>query len=176
MLQGIVSYGRQCSLLLFICESNRAQPPTHINDVSKAKQRVGPSSDRCLLSQWLSRVTYINACHTVLNRNRFYFICHIERLRRFIIYIVYIVYMVQQLCERSEDSELNETFFSVKVDEICNKFKQVSDNLKQYLTTQLISEFQIHCVNGSSPIKTFSRSNSRNSVPEWHIGNDVGRF
>ena len=38
--------------------------------------------------------------------------------------------MMQQLCERSEDFELNETFFCVKLDEIRNKFKQVSDNLK----------------------------------------------
>ena len=37
--------------------------------------------------------------------------------------------MVQQLCDKSEDFELNETFFSVKLDEIRNKFK-VSDNLR----------------------------------------------
>ena len=124
MLQGIVSYGQQYSLLLLICESNRTQPPTHINDVTKAKQLLGPSSGRCLLSQWLSRVTYINACHTVLNRNRFSFICRIEK-----IYSLHDI--VQQLCERSEDFELNETFFSVKLDEIRNKFKQVGDNLKK---------------------------------------------
>ena len=37
--------------------------------------------------------------------------------------------MVQQLCDKSEDFELNETFFSEKLDQIRNKFKQVSDNL-----------------------------------------------
>ena len=62
----------------------------------------------------------------MLNRNRFYFICHIEKIEK-----IYSLHdMVQQLCERSEDFELNETFFCVKLDEIRNKFKQVSDNLK----------------------------------------------
>ena len=38
--------------------------------------------------------------------------------------------MVHQLCDRSEDFELNENFFTDRFDQIRNKFKQVSDNLK----------------------------------------------
>ena len=38
--------------------------------------------------------------------------------------------MVQQLCDKSEDFELNETFFSVKLDEIIDQFKMLSDNLR----------------------------------------------
>ena len=38
--------------------------------------------------------------------------------------------MVHQLCDRSEDFDLNENFFTDRFDQIRNKFKQVSDNLK----------------------------------------------
>ena len=87
--------------------------------------------------------------------------------------------MVQQLCDKSEDFELNETFFSVKLDEISDKFKQVSDNLRQYLTMQHISEFQTHSVNGISPIKIILHSNSGNSLPKWDSGmiwEDLDKF
>ena len=36
---------------------------------------------------------------------------------------------VQELCDKSEDLELNESFFTEKLDQIRNKFKQVSDYL-----------------------------------------------
>ena len=86
--------------------------------------------------------------------------------------------MMQQLCDKSEDFELNETFFSVKLDEISNKFKQVSDNLRQYLTMQHIAEFQTHSVS-SSPIKIFLHSYSGNSIPKWDLGmmwEDLDKF
>ena len=78
--------------------------------------------------------------------------------------------MVQQLCDKSEDFELNETFFSVKLDEIRNKFKQVSDNLRQYLTMQHIAEFQTQPVNGSCPVKIFVHSNPGNSIFQVDFG------
>ena len=37
---------------------------------------------------------------------------------------------VQELCDKSEDLELNENFFSEKLDQIRNKLKKVSDYLK----------------------------------------------
>ena len=37
---------------------------------------------------------------------------------------------VQELCDKSEDLELNENFFTEKLNQIRNKFKQVSDHLK----------------------------------------------
>ena len=35
---------------------------------------------------------------------------------------------VQELCDKSEDLELNENFFTEKLDQIRNKFKLVSDS------------------------------------------------
>ena len=35
---------------------------------------------------------------------------------------------VKELCDKSEDLELNESFFSEKLDQIRNKFKQVSNS------------------------------------------------
>ena len=39
---------------------------------------------------------------------------------------------VQKLCDKSEDLELNENFFTEKLDQIRNKFKQVSNSWKSF--------------------------------------------
>ena len=75
---------------------------------------------------------------------------------------------VQELCDKSEDSDLNESFFSDKLDDIRNKFKRVSDcGIIQYITMQHVSEFQAHSVNGSSPIKIILPCHSENFNLEW---------
>ena len=81
---------------------------------------------------------------------------------------------VQELCDKSEDLELTDSFFCDKVDDIRNKFKQVSDRgIIQYITKQHVSEFQAHSVNGISPIKIFLRGDSGNFILEWDYGNVV---
>ena len=81
---------------------------------------------------------------------------------------------VQELCDKSEDSELNESFFSDKLDDIRNKFKRVSDcGIIQYITMQHVSEFQAHSVNGSSPIKIILPGDSENFNLEWDCENVV---
>ena len=81
---------------------------------------------------------------------------------------------VQELCDKSEDSDLNESFFSDKLDDIRNKFKRVSDcGIIQYITMQHVSEFQAHSVNVSGPIKIFLRGDSGNFILKWEYGNVV---
>ena len=79
---------------------------------------------------------------------------------------------VQELCDKSKELELIDSFFIDKLDDIRNKFKRVSEcGIIQYTTMQHVSEFPVHPVNGSSPIKIFLRGESGNFILEWDYGN-----
>ena len=70
----------------------------------------------CLFS-----LIHVSVCSIEIKMS--YFIHHIERLRRFSLHDA-----VQELCDKTEDLELNENFFTEKLDQIRNKFKRVSNS------------------------------------------------
>ena len=67
-------------------------------------------------------ITHVTVCSIEMNRS--YFLYHY----RIIAKIHGLHDAVEELCDKSEDLEQKENLFTEKMDQICNKFKQVRNS------------------------------------------------